>query len=284
MNIQSVYVIGAGTMGHGIAQVCAVNGYEVRLNDISGDLIEKGLGGIGKGLDRMVKKEKISLAQKVEILGHITPSLNIEECAECDLVIEAATEKLDIKKMIFEKIDSAAKPGAILATNTSSLSVTDIASATVRPQDVIGLHFFNPVPVMRLIEIVRAMQTSDECAEAIRQFAITIGKEPVLVKDYPGFISNRVLMIMINEAIFSLYEGVAEARDIDTVMKLGMNHPMGPLELADMIGLDICLHVMERLFTGFGDPKFRPCPLLVNMVAAKKFGKKTGEGFYRYDK
>ncbi len=282
MDIKSVYVIGAGTMGHGIAQVCAVNGYAVKLNDLSMELIEKGLAGIGKGLDRMVKKEKITAAQKDEILGRITPAAKLEDCADCDLIIEAATEKLDIKKMIFEKIDAAAKDGAILSTNTSSLSVTDIASVVKRPQDVIGLHFFNPVPVMRLIEIVRALQTSDVCAEAIRQFSAAIGKEPVMVNDYPGFISNRVLMIMINEAVFSLYEGVAEAKDIDTVMKLGMNHPMGPLELADLIGLDTCLYIMERLFSGFGDPKFRPCPLLVNMVAAKKFGRKTGEGFYKY--
>ena len=284
MKIESILVIGAGIMGHGIAQVLAQAGHTVHLHDISEDLIRKGLKGIDGGLERLVKKEKMTADQKAAVMGRIHAAPSIEDAAkQCNLAIEAATENLVIKKQIFQRLDAAFAPDAILATNTSSLSVTEIAAATKRASKVIGMHFFNPVPVMRLIEIVRGLATDDETHDAIFEMSKAIGKDPVTVQDYPGFVSNRVLMIMINEAIFCLYEGVASPADIDTVMKLGMAHPMGPLALADLIGLDTCLAIMNRLFTGFADPKFRPCPLLVNMVAAGKLGRKTGEGFFRYE-
>ncbi|MCC6159152.1 MAG: 3-hydroxybutyryl-CoA dehydrogenase [Deltaproteobacteria bacterium] len=284
MKIESVLVIGAGIMGHGIAQVLAQAGHAVHLHDISEDLIRKGLKGIDSGLERLVKKEKMTAEQKAAVMGRIHAAPSIEEAAKgCNLVIEAATENLAIKKQIFQRLDASFAPDAILATNTSSLSVTEIAAVTKRPHKVIGMHFFNPVPVMRLVEIVRGLATDDETHSAIFEMSQAVGKDPVTVQDYPGFVSNRVLMIMINEAIFCLYEGVATATDIDTVMKLGMAHPMGPLALADLIGLDTCLSIMNRLFTGFADPKFRPCPLLVNMVAAGKLGRKTGEGFFKYE-
>ncbi|MCL4234557.1 MAG: 3-hydroxybutyryl-CoA dehydrogenase [Deltaproteobacteria bacterium] len=284
MKIESVLVIGAGIMGHGIAQVLAQAGHAVYLHDIADDLIQKGIKGIDGGLERLVKKEKMTAGKKAEIMGRIHAAPSIEDAAKhCNLAIEAATENLAIKKQIFQKLDAAFAPDAILATNTSSLSVTEIAAVTKRPAKVIGMHFFNPVPVMRLVEIVRGLATDDETHAAIFEMSKAVGKDPVTVQDYPGFVSNRVLMIMINEAVFCLYEGVASAADIDTVMKLGMAHPMGPLALADMIGLDTCLAIMNRLFTGFADPKFRPCPLLVNKVAAGQLGRKTGEGFFKYE-
>lgn len=283
MKIDSVLVVGAGIMGHGIAQVLAQAGYSVHLNDVNDALIQKGIGSIDKGLERLVQKEKMTTAAKAEIMGRIHAAPSIPEAAAiCQLGIEAATERMPIKKEIFKTLDAAFGEGTILASNTSSLSVTEIAAVTKRPEKVVGMHFFNPVPVMKLIEIVRGFATDDETHAAIFELSKNIGKEPVTVADYPGFVSNRVLMIMINEAIFCLYEGVATAADIDTVMKLGMAHPMGPLTLADLIGLDTCLSIMERLYTGFGDPKFRPCPLLVNMVAAGKLGRKNGRGFYQY--
>jgi 3-hydroxybutyryl-CoA dehydrogenase len=284
MGIEKVFVIGAGQMGNGIAQICAAGGQSVFMQDINQDFLDRGMATIDKNLSRGVKKGKMTDDLKNEILARITPTLAQEDAADVDLVIEAATEKIDLKKLIFKKMDEVTNPNIILATNTSSLSVTEIAAATSRPEKVIGLHFFNPVPVMRLIEIVRGIQTSDETYSAIEKLSVKLGKTPVEVQDFPGFISNRVLMIMINEAIFSLYESVATAEAIDTVMKLGMNHPMGPLELADLIGLDTCLHIMDRLHSGFKDPKFRPCPLLVNMVNAGYFGRKSGRGFYTYDK
>ena len=282
MDIKNVFVIGAGQMGNGIAQVCAAAGFEVKMMDIEQAFIDNGMATIDKNLSRMVKKEKITQEQKAKTIERITPSLSIDDAADTDLVIEAATEKIDLKKKIFQDAEKITRSDAILATNTSSLSVTEIAGATTRADKVIGLHFFNPVPVMRLIEIVRAIQTTDETYTAIHDLSKKLGKTPVEVNDLPGFVSNRVLMIMINEAIFSLYENVATAEAIDTVMKLGMNHPMGPLELADLIGLDTCLHIMNRLYSGFNDPKFRPCPLLVNMVNAGYLGRKTGRGFYIY--
>ena len=283
MAIQKVFVIGAGTMGHGIAQVCAAKGLTACLNDVNRGLIDKGIAMVAKGLAKLVEKGKMAEAEKAALLARIVPADGMDGAAEADLVIEAATENLEIKKKIFARMDELARPSVILATNTSSQSVTEIAAATKRPDKVIGMHFFNPVPIMKLIEIVRGLATSDETFQTIRDLSKELGKEPVEVKDYPGFISNRVLMIMINEAVFSLYEGVATAQDIDTVMRLGMNHPMGPLTLADLIGLDTCLFILERLYTGFNDPKFRPCPLLKNMVAAGHLGRKTGRGFYQYE-
>jgi 3-hydroxybutyryl-CoA dehydrogenase len=283
MTIERIFVIGAGQMGNGIAQICAQAGFAVKMQDIDLAYCEAGMATIAKNLDRQVKKEKITEAQKGEILARITPTLSQDEAADTDLMIEAATENIDLKKKIFVKMDQIVPDGKILATNTSSLSVTEIAAATSRPERTIGLHFFNPVPVMRLIEIVRGIQTSDATFETIFELSKQLGKTPVEVADFPGFISNRVLMIMINEAIFSLYEGVATEKSIDTVMKLGMNHPMGPLELADLIGLDTCLHIMNRLHSGFNDPKFRPCPLLTNMVNAGYLGRKSGRGFYKYE-
>lgn len=282
MDIENVFVIGAGQMGNGIAQICAAAGFVVKMMDIDQAFIDKGMDTIDKNLSRSVKKEKITEEQKTQILERITPTLIQEDASDADLVIEAATEKIELKKKIFQNMEKITKADTLLATNTSSLSVTEIAGATTRADKVIGLHFFNPVPVMRLIEIVRAVQTSDETYKSIYDISVKLGKTPVEVNDLPGFVSNRVLMIMINEAIFSLYENVATAEAIDTVMKLGMNHPMGPLELADLIGLDTCLHIMNRLYTGFNDPKFRPCPLLVNMVNAGYLGRKAGLGFYRY--
>ena len=282
MAIERVFIIGAGTMGHGIAQVCAAKGLTAYLNDVNRSLIDKGLAMVAKGLTKLVEKGKMAAAEKDALLAHVVPAEGTDRVADVDLVVEAATETLEIKKKIFARMDEIARPGVILATNTSSQSVTAIAAATKRPDKVIGMHFFNPVPVMKLIEIVRGIATSDETFRTIYDLSKDLGKEPVEVKDYPGFISNRVLMIMINEAIFSLYEGIATAQDIDTVMRLGMNHPMGPLALADLIGLDTCLFILERLYTGFNDPKFRPCPLLKNMVAAGRLGRKTGQGFYPY--
>ena len=282
MSIQTLFVVGAGTMGHGIAQVAAGKGLKVYMHDISQELADKGKNIIAKSLDRLVKKEKITAEDKEQLLSNIIAVSDLNQAAEVDLVIEAATENMEIKKKIFAELDKIAKPGVILATNTSSQSVTELAAVTQRPDKVIGMHFFNPVPVMKLVEIVCGLATSDETNQFVFDLSVFLGKTPARVADYPGFVSNRVLMPMINEAVYCLYESIADAEAVDTVMKLGMNHPMGPLALADLIGLDTCLFIMERLHTGFADSKYRPCPLLIKMVEADKLGRKTGEGFYKY--
>ena len=283
MNIKQVSVIGSGTMGNGIAHVFAQNGYQVNLVDISAPALEKALATIGKNLDRQIKKEVISEEDKAAILGRITTFTDTEAgIREADLVVEAATENESLKLQIFQSMDKHAPEHAILATNTSSISITKIASATQRADQVIGMHFMNPVPVMKLIEVIRGYATSDETTEVIMELSKNLGKVPVEVNDYPGFVANRILMPMINEAIYSLYEGVAGVEEIDTVMKLGMAHPMGPLQLADFIGLDVCLSILNVLYEGFGNPKYAPCPLLVNMVTAGYLGAKSGEGFWKY--
>lgn len=283
--MKNIVVIGAGTMGNGIAHVFAMNDYAVSLVDISAAALERALATISKNLDRMVKKEKISEADKAATLSNITTSTSLDEAAaNADLVVEAATENIDLKLKIFKQIDAAAPANAILATNTSSISITKIAAQTSRPDKVIGMHFMNPVPVMKLVEVIRGYATSDEVTDKIMAMSKNLGKIPTEVNDYPGFIANRILMPMINEAIYSLYESVAGVEEIDTVMKLGMAHPMGPLQLADFIGLDVCLSILNVLHDGFGNPKYAPCPLLVNMVTAGYMGRKTGEGFYKYEK
>lgn len=283
--MKNIVVIGAGTMGNGIAHVFAMNDYAVSLVDISAAALERALATISKNLDRMVKKEKISEADKAATLSNITTSTSLDEAAaNADLVVEAATENIDLKLKIFKQIDAAAPANAILATNTSSISITKIAAQTSRPNKVIGMHFMNPVPVMKLVEVIRGYATSDEVTDKIMTMSKNLGKIPTEVNDYPGFIANRILMPMINEAIYSLYESVAGVEEIDTVMKLGMAHPMGPLQLADFIGLDVCLSILNVLHDGFGNPKYAPCPLLVNMVTAGYMGRKTGEGFYKYEK
>lgn len=285
MDVKKVAVIGGGTMGNGIAHVFAMNEIPVNLVETSQELADKALATIEKNLARMVKKEKIDEKKKVETLNIITPMLDIKEAvADVDLVVEAVPEILELKKKIHKQVDEAAPGQAILASNTSSISITKLAAQTSRPERFIGMHFFNPVPVMKLVEIVRGLETSDEVYEAVEATARLLDKTPVPVEDYPGFVSNRVLMPMINEAIYSVYEGVATPENVDSVMKLGMAHPMGPLRLADFIGLDVCLDIMKVLYEGFKDPKYRPCPLLVKMVDAGKLGDKTGEGFYTYDK
>lgn len=283
--MKNIVVIGAGTMGNGIAHVFAMNGYTVALVDISEAALERALGTIAKNLDRMVKKEKISEADKVTTLANISPSTDLNEAAKtADLIVEAATENIDLKLKIFRQIDEAAPANTILATNTSSISITKIAAETSRPDKVIGMHFMNPVPVMKLVEVIRGYATSNEVTSTIMEMSKDLGKIPTEVNDYPGFIANRILMPMINEAIYALYESVAGVEEIDTVMKLGMAHPMGPLQLADFIGLDVCLSILNVLHDGFGNPKYAPCPLLVNMVTAGYLGRKTGEGFYKYEK
>ena len=282
--IKQIAVIGAGTMGNGIAHVCAMHGYAVTLIDIEADALERALQTISRNLDRMVAKEKISEADKQETLDRIGRSTNVQEAvASADLIIEAATERMEIKLRIFEELDQHAPDHAILATNTSSISITRIGAATQRPDRVIGMHFMNPVPVMKLVEVIRGYATSDAVTQTVMQLSRDLGKVPVEVNDYPGFVANRILMPMLNEAIHTLYEGVAGVEEIDTVMKLGMAHPMGPLQLADFIGLDVCLAILQVLPEGFGNPKYAPCPLLVNMVTAGKLGRKTGEGFYLYE-
>ncbi|TYS64061.1 3-hydroxybutyryl-CoA dehydrogenase [Bacillus infantis] len=282
MEVKTVMVIGAGQMGSGIAQVCAQAGYEVLLNDLKAEYIDRGLGVIKKNLSRQVSKERMTEAEMEEVLRRLQPSDNLEDAGRVDLVIEAAVENIEIKADIFKRLDGIAPDHAILASNTSSLPITEIAAATKRPEKVIGMHFMNPVPVMKLVEIIRGLATADEVYTAIEEMTHKLGKVPVEVNDFPGFVSNRILMPMINEAIYTLYEGVAEKEAIDEVMKLGMNHPMGPLTLADFIGLDTCLYIMETLHEGFGDDKYRPCPLLRKYVKAGWLGKKSGRGFYQY--
>ena len=284
MDINKVAVIGAGTMGNGIAHVFAQNNYEVRLIDISTERLETAMETIAKNLDRMVLKEKITEDQKDSTLKKIsTHSETSSAIADVDIVVEAATENVDLKLKIFKELDEHAPEHAILATNTSSISITQIAAVTSRPEKIIGMHFMNPVPVMKLVEIIRGYTTSDEVTKQILELSKNLGKVPTEVNDYPGFVANRILMPMINEAIWTLHEGVAGVEEIDTVMKLGMAHPMGPLQLADFIGLDVCLAILRVLHDGFGNPKYAPCPLLVNMAMAGKLGRKTGEGFYKYD-
>ncbi len=281
--MKQIAVIGAGTMGNGIAHVFAMKGYSVALTDVSEKALEKAIATIGKNLDRMIAKEKISEADKTDTLNRIKTFTKIAEGVEgVDLVVEAATENIDLKLRIFEEIDEHAPANAILASNTSSISITRIAAVTKRPDKVIGMHFMNPVPVMKLVEVIRGYSTTDEVTNLVMETSRNLGKIPVEANDYPGFVSNRILIPMINEAIYTLHEGVAGVEAIDTVMKLGMAHPMGPLQLADFIGLDVCLAICRVLYDGFGNPKYAPCPLLVNMVTAGKLGRKSGEGFYTY--
>jgi 3-hydroxybutyryl-CoA dehydrogenase len=283
MDIKRVSVIGAGTMGNGIAHVFAQTGFTVTLIDVSAAQLEKAIATIGKNLDRQVAKGSLTEEQKAAALANITTNTAIAEgVKEAELVVEAATENTELKLSIFKQIDEAAPTGCILATNTSSISITKIAAVTKRPQLVIGMHFMNPVPVMKLVEIINGYATDKTVTDTIVELSKQLGKTPCAVNDYPGFIANRILMPMINEAIYSLYENVAGVEAIDTVMKLGMAHPMGPLQLADFIGLDVCLSILRVLHDGFGNPKYAPCPLLVNMVMAGKLGAKSGEGFYVY--
>jgi len=282
--MKNVSVIGAGTMGNGIAHVFAMAGHEVTLIDISTEALEKAMATIEKNLDRMISKEKITAAVKSETLALIKTSSDLPAgVGRADLVVEAATENIDLKCRIFADIDAHAPQEAILATNTSSISITEIAATTKRPEQVIGMHFMNPVPIMKLIEVIRGYSTSDRVTAQIMDLSKAIGKVPVEVNDYPGFVANRILLPMINEAIHALHEGVAGVKEIDTVMKLGMAHLMGPLQLADFIGLDVCLAILRVLQDGFGQPKYAPCPLLVNMVTAGKLGRKSMEGFYSYE-
>ena len=281
--MQHISVIGAGTMGNGIAHVFAQNGFSVTLIDISREQLDKALSTISKNLDRQVAKSVITEDQKAFTFQNLATNTDlVGGVSKADLVVEAATENTELKLKIFRQIDESAPAGCILATNTSSISITEIAAVTKRPEKVIGMHFMNPVPVMKLVEIINGYATDTEVTNNITGLSRKLGKVPCVVNDYPGFIANRILMPMINEAIYSLYEGVADIQSIDTIMKLGMAHPMGPLQLADFIGLDVCLAILRVLQDGFGDPKYAPCPLLINMVAAGKLGVKSGEGFYSY--
>jgi 3-hydroxybutyryl-CoA dehydrogenase len=282
-SIQTIGVVGAGTMGHGIAQVAAQSGYEVVLVDAVPEALARGREQIGKGLERLVSKGKLAAEDRDRALSRLSTGDDLSALARADLVVEAVVEKLEVKEKVLAELDRICPPPAILASNTSSISITRLAGATARPEKVIGMHFMNPVPVMQLVEVIRGLATSQETYDAVEAASRRMGKTPVEVHDAPGFVSNRVLMPMINEAVFCLYEGVGKAEAIDEVMKLGMNHPMGPLALADLIGLDVCLDILRVLHDGFGDPKYRPCPLLVKMVDAGRLGRKAGKGFYNYE-
>ncbi|WP_377887392.1 3-hydroxybutyryl-CoA dehydrogenase [Alkalihalobacillus sp. R86527] len=282
MEIKSVMVIGAGQMGSGIAQVCAMSGYKVYLNDLKQEFIDKGLTRIEGNLSKQVEKERISQKDLIAAMDLLQGTADLNDAKEVDIVIEAAVENMEVKCNLFSRLDEIAQDHTILATNTSSLPITEIAAVTKRPGKVIGMHFMNPVPIMKLVEIIKGLATTEETFNAVETLANDLKKSPVEVNDFPGFVSNRILMPMINEAIYTVYEGVSSPEDIDQVMKLGMNHPMGPLTLADFIGLDTCLYIMETLQEGFGDDKYRPCPLLRKYVKAGWLGRKTGRGFYQY--
>jgi 3-hydroxybutyryl-CoA dehydrogenase len=282
MNIQRVGVVGAGTMGNGIAHVFARGGYRVLLCDVEQRFLDRGMEAIGKNLDREVAKNKITPEDKAGALKRIEPVVERAKLAACDFVVEAATERFEIKSELFRDLDRLCRPEIILASNTSSISITKLGALTKRPDRVIGMHFFNPVPVMKLVEVIRGLATSNETFQTVRELALNLEKTPVEVNDAPGFVSNRVLMPLLNEAMYAVMEGVATAEAVDEVFKLGMAHPMGPLTLADFIGLDVCLDIMRVLLDGLGDPKYRPCPLLIKMVDAGWLGKKSGRGFYKY--
>ncbi|MDO6656297.1 3-hydroxybutyryl-CoA dehydrogenase [Anaerobacillus sp. 1_MG-2023] len=282
MEIKTIMVIGAGQMGAGIAQVCAASGYTVYLNDLKQEFLDKGLERIEKNLSKQVSKERIMQEDLSGTMERLRATTDLQDAKHVDIVIEAAVENMEVKCNLFARLDEIVQDHTLLATNTSSLPITEIAASTKRPEKVIGMHFMNPVPVMKLVEIIRGLATTDESYQAVEKLAVDLGKTAVEVNDFPGFVSNRILMPMINEAIYTVYEGVASPEDIDSVMKLGMNHPMGPLTLADFIGLDTCLYIMETLQEGFGDDKYRPCPLLRKYVKAGWLGRKTGRGFYQY--